>query len=294
MQAGNPLSLESLLYVSVTKLRDQYYVIRISGDPDDPMRSSRIDIEWARQQIQTYGRENPWVMIYILGKFPPASVNSLIGPDDCDLATKRQPREDQFSWAPRILGVDCARFGDDATCLVERQGLVCSPFTVLRNQRTEEIGGRILRARQERGIAATFIDSAMGGGVVDYCRLLGHELVEVAFSGKAKDPRYFNRRTEMAFTACDFIKSGAMIPNDPEFISELCAHTYTFKGDQMLLEPKELVKLKLGRSPDRFDAYILTHAEHVAVDDSLENFFKYPGLRDAGNVGHAITDRREE
>jgi phage terminase large subunit len=295
MQAGNPLSLDSLLYVSVTKLRGQYTVICITGDPDDPMRSSRIDIEWARQQIQTYGRDNPWVMIYILGRFPPASVNALIGPDECDAATKRQPREDQFMWAPRILGVDCARFGDDATAMVERQGLVCSPFTLLRNARTDEIGGRILRTRQERGIAATFIDSAMGGGVVDYCRLLGHEITEVAFGGKATDPRYYNRRTEMAFTACEFIKAGGMIPNDPEFIAELCAHTYTFKGDQLLLEPKELVKVKLGRSPDRFDSYILTHAAPVAVEDSIENYLRYPGLKQGGgNVGHAVTERAEE
>lgn len=294
LQAGNPLSLESLLYVCVTKLRDQWTVVRITGDPDDAMRSTRIDRDWAREQIAAYGRDNPWVMIYILGKFPPASVNALIGPDDCDAATKRQPREDQYIWSPRVLGVDCARFGDDATAMVERQGLVCAEFTKLRNARSEEIGGRIIRWKADRRGAAVFIDSAMSQGPVDYCRLLGHELTVIEFGGNALSPRYYNRRTEMAFTACDYIKAGASIPNDPEFIQELCAHTYTFKGDQMLLEPKDLVKKKIGRSPDKFDAYILTHAAPVAIEETVENYLGYPGLRHSGSVGTVVTERPEE
>ena len=289
LQAGNPLSLESLLYASATKLRDQWYSIRISGDPDDPSRSQRIDAAWAREQIATYGRENPWVMIYILGKFPPSSVNALIGPDDCDAATKRVITDDQYTWMPRVLGVDCARFGDDATAMVERQGLVCLPFTKLRNARSEEIGGRILRAIADRALAAVFIDSAMSAGPVDYCRLLGQELTVVEFGGSALKPQYANRRAEMAYEACDYIKAGAHIPNDPEFIQEACAHTYTFNSSgQILIEPKDLVKKKIGRSPDKFDAYILTHAAPVAISASLENLQRYPGM--SGNSGHAKTE----
>jgi hypothetical protein len=86
-QAGNPMSLESLLYESVTKLRAQWSVVRITGDPDDSARSPRIDVTWAREQIALYGRENPWVKIYILGMFPPSSVNALIGPTS---ATRRR------------------------------------------------------------------------------------------------------------------------------------------------------------------------------------------------------------
>jgi hypothetical protein len=54
-QAGNPMSLESLLYESVTKLRGQWSVVRITGDPDDSARSPRIDITWAREQIAPTG-----------------------------------------------------------------------------------------------------------------------------------------------------------------------------------------------------------------------------------------------
>ncbi len=295
MQAGNPLSLDSLLYTSVTKLRSQWHVIRISGDPADPLRSPRIDSAWAQEQIDTYGRDNPWVMIYILGKFPPASVNALLGPDECDIAAKRQPREDLWNWQPRILGGDLARFGDDATCLVERQGVYCSEFTKLRNAKTQEIGGRIIRAKSERAIAAVFLDAAMAGGVQDYCELLGHQITLVDFSSAADDVMYANKRAEMMWLAAQAIRTDAMIPNDPEFIAEACAHTYTFNAKgQILIEPKDLVKKKLGRSPDKWDSYIVTYAHPVAIDDDLQNQMRYPGLKQSGNVGKATTERPED
>ena len=60
-----------------------WHIIRVTGDPDNPkawVHSPRVSTvkegqqapaEWARQQIATYGRDNPWVQAYILGKFPP-------------------------------------------------------------------------------------------------------------------------------------------------------------------------------------------------------------------------------
>lgn len=290
-QAGNPMSLESLLYESVTKLRAQWQVVRITGDPEDTGRSPRIDIAWAKEQIATYGRDNPWVKIYILGMFPPSSVNALIGPDECDLATKRVYREDQYTFMPPVLGADCARFGDDSTVLVKRQGLVCFPFQQMRNAKTQVIGGRIIRMKLDEGIDTVFIDNAYAGGVIDYCELLGHTLTGVDFGGNALEPmRYYNRRAEMAVTAMEYVKSVGHIPNDPEFIAECCAHTYTFKDGCFLIEPKDMVKKKIGRSPDKFDAYILTHAMPVGISPSLENMRNYPGM--AGTAGRVKTGSR--
>lgn len=287
LQAGNPFTHDGMLYAAATTLRSQWHMISITGDPDDPRRSPRIDIEWARQQIQTYGRENPWVMAYILGKFPPSSINALISPDECAIAAARHFREDQYSWAPKVLGVDCARFGDDTTVLFPRQGLASFTPTVLRNAKTQDIGGRIIRAHREPGWDACFIDTAMASGVIDYCEQLEYHLTPVDFGGAARDPvMYANRRAEMAKTATDFLRAGGGIPNDPELIAELCAHTYTFDNrGRILLEPKEQVKVKLGRSPDKFDGYILTHADQVAVP--IKDELGRPILEE---IGHAVID----
>ena len=69
--AGNTTSQTGLLYEVTTRGRGNWEVISITADPDDPKRTPRVDVEWARQQIALYGRENPWVMAYILGQFPP-------------------------------------------------------------------------------------------------------------------------------------------------------------------------------------------------------------------------------
>jgi hypothetical protein len=39
--------------------------------------------------------------------------------------------------------------------------------------------------------------------------------------------------------------------------------TYSFRGDRLLLEPKEQVKRRLGYSPDDADAFALTFAQPV-------------------------------
>lgn len=287
IQAGNPTHLEGPLYRACTNERDLWLVIEITGDPDDPRRSARISVKWAREQIRKYGADNPWVLVNVFGRFPPASINALIGPDECSAAGQRHFREDQVSWAPKILGVDCARFGDDTTVLIQRQGLAAFPATVLRNARTEHIGGRIMRCKHTWGQHATFIDNAMASGVIDYCRQLGYDLQGIDFAGSPHDPMYANRRAEMAWTAAEFIKAGGGLPDDSELFAEFCAHTYTFnQRGQVLLEPKDEVKVKLGRSPDKFDAYILTHADPVTIEQHDELGHVIGG----GDIGHAVTD----
>src|SRR6185436_18380446 len=115
LQAGNPTSQEGLLYFAAAEQPHLWYTVRITGDPDDPDRSSRISKEWAATQIGFYGRDNPWVMAYILGKFPPSAINALIGVEEVQAAMERHLRDDDYTWAQKRIGVDVARFGDDAT-----------------------------------------------------------------------------------------------------------------------------------------------------------------------------------
>lgn len=58
VQSGNPTSLQGPLYRACVTDRHLWHVTTVTGDPDDPKRSPRIDIEWAKQQIKSYGRED--------------------------------------------------------------------------------------------------------------------------------------------------------------------------------------------------------------------------------------------
>ena len=68
----------------------------------------------------------------------------------------------------------------------------------------------------------------------------------------------------MYFEAVQWIRQGGQLPADcPELIAALSQTTYSFRGDRLLLEPKEQVKQRLGYSPDDADAFALTFAQPV-------------------------------
>ncbi len=68
----------------------------------------------------------------------------------------------------------------------------------------------------------------------------------------------------MYFEAVQWIKSGGAMPDDPRADRGAVGTTYSFRGDRLLLEPKEQVKARLGYSPDDADALALTFAQPVA------------------------------
>lgn len=261
--AGNASSHAGILYFIVKENPDMWFIVRVTGDPDDPERSPRIDISWARKMIDKYGRENPWVMYAILGLFPPTSANALFGPDEVAEAMKRHVSKDKYAFAQTRIGIDVARFGDDRTVLFARQGLNGSRTPVeMRNARTEDITARVMLAKQRIGSELELIDDTGGwsGGVQDACRLAGVDLYPVNFSGKADDPRYFNKRSEMFFRLSEWLnKEGGCLPQLPELSRELCAHTYFFDNGKMRVVEKDQVKALLnGHSPDYADALALT------------------------------------
>jgi len=262
VQAGNPTSHDGMLYAAYSTLRHLWHVICITGDPEDPNRSPRIDIEWAKEQIRTYGRDNPWVMSYILGQFPESSMNTLLGPEEVQAALGRHLKEDQYSFSQKRLGVDVARFGDDSTVIFPRQGLASFDPTQLRNKRSNEIAATVAHKKQEFGSEIEFIDGTggWGSGVADSMIQAGHSPIEINFAGAATDPRYYNKRAEMWFKMAEWIKRGGSLPNLPILIRELTSPQYFFQNGKFRLEEKDQIKKRLQFSPDYGDALAMTFA----------------------------------
>ena len=262
MQAGNPTSHEGMLYLVATKLRHMWHIIRITGDPDDSKRSPRIDINWAREQIKLYGKDDPWVMAYILGQFPESSLNTLLSPHEVEEAMSRHMTDDKFDFAQKRLGVDCARFGLDKTVIFPRQGLCAFKPVELRNARSNEIAARVMSAKSKWGAEIEFIDDTggYGSGVVDSLLQGGANPIAINFSERAGDPRYFNKRSEMWFKMAEWIKRGGKLPNVMELVGELTTPQYSFQNGKFRLEEKDRIKERLGRSPDFADALALTFA----------------------------------
>lgn len=260
--AGNPTSTTGLLYTIWSQEGDLWTRITITADPDDPKRTPRVDIEHAREMIEKYGKDNPWVMATILGLFPKTGFNSLLSIEEVEASMRRVVKEDAFSYSQKRIGIDVARFGDDRTVLFPRQGLMAYKPVEMRGARTHDITARVIMAKVKWGSELELVDGSggYGAGVIDGLLQAGHTPQEIHFSGEAIDPRYYNKRAEMWFDMAKWVKRGGCLPKDSNLSQELIAPTYTFKDGKLLLEPKESIKKRLGFSPDKADALCLTFA----------------------------------
>jgi hypothetical protein len=275
--AGNPTTTSGPLYRIVTKDAKRWATIRITGDPEDPRRSPRISKEWAQQQIDDWGRSNPWVMVNVLGLFPPSSSNTLIDANLVQLAMARDVSPLSYRADSILWGLDPARFGDDESVLGKRQGVLCRTMNTWRGLDGVELAGRvsklILDAEEENAAPdALFIDcGGVGASVVDQLRLLGWgDLIRpVDFGSGADDVRFFNKRAEMWWRLSDWLKrTDAMLPSDPELAGQLTAPSFSYrvvgKKTAFVLESKDDMKKRGVGSPDRADALALTFAAAVA------------------------------
>lgn len=270
LQAGNPNEIGTPLFHAATKARKDWFRIEITGDPDDPKRSPRVAKQWAQSMIDQHGRDNAWVLSNVFGKFPPVGGNALLSLAEVEAAIGRHLARSDYYWAPMRLGVDVARFGDDASVIFPRQGRCAMKPTFLRNVDSIQGAGHTAQVYENLKGRAIMVDATGGYGVgwIDQLRSLGYTVLEVQFAGKPFDPRYANKRTEMWFAMCEWIKSGGSLPSEcPDIVDELCSATYKFKGDKLILEDKDEMKARLGRSPDYADALACTFAYEIAADD---------------------------
>lgn len=287
---GNPTHLSGPLYRACTSEASLWTLIEITGDPNHPKRSPRISKQWAEEQIKKYGIDNPWVLVNVFGKFPPASLNALLGPDDFEEAFNRHVAKDAYQHAGRVLGVDVARQGDDTTVIAPRQGIVAFKPKIMRVHDTVQIAGHVARAINKFKPDVVNIDATggWGYGVIDTLRTWGYECNDIQFAGKAFDIQYANKRAEMAFEFAKWIKAGGCLPPVHELREEGTAVTYFFnKKDQFQIVDKDLIKEELGRSPDLFDAYALTFAIPVVKKDPLAHLRQPEDYNPMGYQDHA-------
>jgi len=198
--------------------------------------------------------------------FTASSDNVLIPLDLIIPAIGRQITRDMYEHAPRVLGVDVARFGDDSSAICRRQGLACTGISEHKRLGSLELAGVVSAEIEDFQPDAVFIDaSPASNGVIDILRSQGYTIIDVHFGGRADyKARYVNKRTEMYDRARQWLHDGGVLPENKRLRLELSLTTYTYKGvDQIALTPKDILKKEMDCSPDLADAFVLTFAYPV-------------------------------
>ena len=207
--------------------------------------------------------------------FAASADNVLIPIDEVLQAQTRSYGPTQLAGAPRIVGVDPARFGDDRSVIFCRQGLQAFAPQVFTHMDNMALSARVAQTIQSFRPDAVFIDAGCGSGVIDRLRQLGFTVTEVPFgSAPLKAGRYANKRAEIWGEMAQWIKAGGALPQEPALKADLCAPMYDFDASgKMRLESKEKIKERCGRSPDLGDALALTFAFPVRARNAFSAEF---------------------
>jgi hypothetical protein len=216
--------------------------------------------------VDDHGEDSDIVKVRVRGQFPSQSAMQFISAEDADNARNRHLKPGQFSFAPKIIGVDPAWTGDDILEIVLRQGLMSKSLASLpRNDNDVQVANLIARLEDEHQADAVFIDAGYGTGIKSAGDVMGRTWRLIWFSGKPIDPGYFNKRAEMWGTMKRWLKDGGAIdPKDEALYQDLIGPETVARLDgKVLLESKEDMKDRGLPSPNKGDALALTFAEPV-------------------------------
>lgn len=234
---------------------------------------SLISKEWADEKKIEWGEANALYNSKILGEFTLDAADTVVR--SSDVATCRVDMEAKYSpvdLSPVELGVDVGG-GLDETVVRERCGLLAGREWRIRTDRPEKIAPLVLRAIRESGATAVKIDSiGVGFGVIGELRNAASRgehtarIIGVNVSENPRDKKKFaNLRAEMWWTIGREMSSQGLwdlsrMENADITAAELLQPRWELdtKG-RILVEPKDRIRARTGKSPDHADALLLAY-----------------------------------
>ncbi len=165
---------------------------------------------------------------------------------------------------PKIMAVDPARYGDDRTAIVVRQGRKVLYKRSYTKKNTMEVAGLVATLANQIEPDKIIVDvCGLGAGVCDRLAEIFDPDFIVAANGGATpldQHKYRNKRAEMWATMKQwFIDEPVSIPDEDSLQSDLCNIKYKFDSNsRLLMESKDDMKKRGIRSPDEADALSLT------------------------------------
>jgi hypothetical protein len=218
-----------------------------------------------QDMIDDYGLDSDVVKVRVLGSFPSQSAKQFIPEAIVDAARTRHLRGAQYTFAPKIIGVDPAWTGDDEFVIYFRQGLYSKMLGKWeKNDDDIHMASVIARFEDELRADAVHIDGGFGTGIVSAGSAMGRSWTLVWFSEKSADPSCCNKRAEMWNKLKKWLKAGGAIEDDDVLYQDLIGPELKPRLDgKIQLESKTEMQKRQLPSPNRADALALTFAYPV-------------------------------
>jgi hypothetical protein len=227
-----------------------------------------VTASWVREREEEYGgRDSDLYRAHVRGLWPESSEDSLIPLTVVEKAMEHWSLE-RAKPPYSAVGCDVARFGADETVIAPISKLgAAAAFVVRHGQDTMATAGQLKQAAYSSSTIGVD-DAGVGGGVTDSlmeakrARAITGQVIPVnAGSAAIDDRRFVNLRAEMWWALREALLAGDIsLPTDAKLKGDLTTVKYRYDSrGRILIEPKDDIKKRLGRSPDRGDAIAIAN-----------------------------------
>ena len=279
LMIGNPTQPGGPFHDAFHAQAAAYRTFRISAfdtpnfQPGAAPRDYLVSPDWERERRDLWGAESDLYRSRVLAEFPRRAADGLFSLSALDAAAAPGGAPDDTGPAYAALGVDVARFGDDATAF----SWIEDGWLVRQEQRhglsTMETAGRVVAALRERpDLAVAVDDTGIGGGVTDRLREQGMEPLAVNFGAAAGDPEHYaNRAAELYSRLAVAIEQGDLriahdLPTLDALTGQLLGVRYAMGSDGRRRIRKQDhdggKRAGRGASPDLADSLALAWAAY--------------------------------
>lgn len=225
-----------------------------------PVIPGLTDHHFVEEMAARYGVGSSAYKVRVLGEFPDQATDTLIGLDLIENAFQAD-RELQ-NQTDEVIGLDPARFGDDDSAFVHRQGNTAKVLEVVNGNDTMVLAGKSVQYLRAHPKAKLHIDIiGLGAGIFDRLKELPEVRDRVFGVNSASTPRneaeYINIRIESWCNVRDWLRDAIL--DKHEGFYELANPKYKLTSNgKMQLESKEDMKKRGVPSPNVGDALALT------------------------------------
>jgi hypothetical protein len=232
--------------------------------------SPLVGRDYASEIARQWGADSDVYRVRVLGEFPSGSPDAIIPLHWVQAAIGRDIAA-PVPGARSVLGLDVARYGDDATAVVIRSGSQVTYLDQWRGKSTMETVGRVYDLVHNQRLADVVMADVigLGSGVVDRLAEMGVSVVGVNVSEcAAMSDRYSRLRDELWFRVREWFggQSCKLPPGNKwldYLVGELTAPRYSFPSGKVKVESKDELRKRGVASPNLADALCLTFAEGV-------------------------------